>query len=158
MARLVMAGTLCPRPVLVSPCSLLAQQVQYQPHAHHHRCARGFAPLHQATSPTASAFSSAGIDYFQIISIFATISIKWPAQLTQLLTILSAFNFVRSLRAAALQGTPPHSPPAPPRLLTPPSQNLDLTAPECAFKVSYTSKWVFIELAPVGASRRRQGA
>ena len=36
-------------------------------------------------------------------------------------------------------------------------QNLDIVPPECAFKsVSYTMKWVGIEVAPLGAWRFAQ--
>ena len=52
--------------------------------------------------------------------MFASIPINWPPQLVELLNILSAFNL-----------------------------NLDLTAPECAFKISFRTKWAFIELFPV---------
>lgn len=97
------------------------------------------------STPSPSYLPYSGIDYFQIISIFAAIPIQWPPQLTELLLVLSAFNFVR---AAQLQsffsfGRSSH--------FVGLQQNLDLTAPECAFKVSYTNKWMFIELAPVGA-------
>jgi len=46
-----------------------------------------------------------GVDYAQVLSIFAQAQIKWPAQLKQLFTIFSAFSL-----------------------------NLDLAAPECAAK------------------------
>ena len=46
-----------------------------------------------------------GVDYAQVLSIFAQSNIRWPAVLKQLFVIFSAFSF-----------------------------NLDLTAPECAAK------------------------
>ena len=39
------------------------------------------------------AFLSIGIDYFQVLAIFARIKISWPYWVKQILEILSIFNF-----------------------------------------------------------------
>jgi len=38
------------------------------------------------------AFIAIGIDYFQVLAIFANSKVKWPPQIRELLHILSAFN------------------------------------------------------------------
>jgi hypothetical protein len=64
---------------------------------------------------------SIGIDYAQVLSMFARTNIKWPAIMKQLFNIFSAFSF-----------------------------NLDLSAPECAAKsITYPIKWAFVEVLPV---------
>jgi hypothetical protein len=64
-----------------------------------------------------------GIDYAQVVAVFASTNVTWPAQILSLYKVLSAFNL-----------------------------NLDLAAPECAIKtISYVGKWVFIEMLPVAA-------
>jgi hypothetical protein len=52
------------------------------------------------------ALISIGMDYFQVVSMFARTRIRWPPQLKQVFMILSAFNL-----------------------------NLDIAAPECAIPV-----------------------
>ena len=39
------------------------------------------------------AFLSIGVDYFQVLAIFARIPIKWPYWVKTILQILSIFNF-----------------------------------------------------------------
>jgi len=63
---------------------------------------------------------SIGIDYFQILAIFSSTRVEWPASIDQLFTIFSVFNV-----------------------------NLNITAPECIFVVSYRTKWYLIELTPL---------
>ncbi len=52
------------------------------------------------------AFLSIGVDYFQVLAMFARSNVKWPAGLQSLFLAMSAFNF-----------------------------NIDITAPECAIPV-----------------------
>jgi VCBS repeat-containing protein len=67
------------------------------------------------------ALISIGIDYFQIVAMFARTRIRWPALVKQLFLILSAFNF-----------------------------NLEIIAPECAIpEVTFAGKWLFIEGLPL---------
>jgi len=67
------------------------------------------------------ALISIGIDYFQIVAMFARTRIKWPALVKQVFLIMSAFNF-----------------------------NLEIVAPECAIpEVSFAGKWLFIEGLPL---------
>jgi hypothetical protein len=52
------------------------------------------------------AFLSIGVDYFQVLAMFARSNVKWPPDLQKLYLAMSAFNF-----------------------------NIDITAPECAIPV-----------------------
>jgi hypothetical protein len=69
------------------------------------------------------ALIAIGVDYFQILSMFARTRIRWPAAIQQIFTIMSAFNF-----------------------------NIDIAAPECAIpNVAFWMKWFFVEGLPVFA-------
>ena len=62
------------------------------------------------------AIISIGIDFFQVLAIFAQSSVKWPPQVLALMQILSAFNF-----------------------------NIEIVAPECLVAgISYREKFAFI--------------
>jgi hypothetical protein len=59
------------------------------------------------------AFISIGVDYFQVLAIFATSDIEWPQQILDLFRLFSIFNF-----------------------------NIDITAPECVVPdLPYSLKW-----------------
>ena len=69
------------------------------------------------------ALISIGMDWAQVVAMFARTRINWPALVKELFQILSAFNF-----------------------------NLELIAPECAIpSVTYSGKWLFIEGMPIFA-------
>jgi hypothetical protein len=68
------------------------------------------------------AFLTIGLDYMQVISIFAATRVAWPQQIQDLFRILSAFNL-----------------------------NIEIMAPECVFKgLQYTQKWGMIMALPLG--------
>ncbi len=68
------------------------------------------------------AFVSIGIDYFQVIAMFANSRVRWPPAITMLFRILSSFNL-----------------------------SLDITAPECSLpNMKYHMKWFFVEGMPLG--------
>lgn len=70
------------------------------------------------------AFLSIGVDYFQVLAMFARARVHWPAVLIEMFNILSAFNL-----------------------------NLELAAPECAIpEVSYAMKWFFSMALPLAAA------
>ena len=67
------------------------------------------------------AFLSIGIDYFQVLAIFARIPVKWPDWVRFVLQLLSIFNF-----------------------------NIDIAAPECLYRdFDYKWKWITTMLLPV---------
>lgn len=67
------------------------------------------------------AFLSIGVDYFQVLAIFARIPVKWPGWVKSLLQVLSVFNF-----------------------------NIDITAPECLVpEFDYKIKWIVIMVLPL---------
>ena len=67
------------------------------------------------------AFISIGVDYFQVLAMFATARVQWPQFLRDLYRLLSIFQI-----------------------------NIDITAPECAIpNVKYASKWFVIETLPL---------
>jgi hypothetical protein len=67
------------------------------------------------------AFMSIGIDYMQVLAIFANSKVNWPPQLKELFRILSAFNL-----------------------------NIEIAAPECLVPdVSFKTKWGIIMALPV---------
>jgi len=67
------------------------------------------------------AFLSIGMDYFQVLSIFARIPVKWPRWIKTVLQVLSVFNF-----------------------------NIDIAAPECLdLDITYANKWWFMILLPI---------
>jgi hypothetical protein len=68
------------------------------------------------------ALVSIGVDYFQVLSMFARSKIVWPGFIKDLFNILSVFNF-----------------------------NIEITAPECSIPdLSFAFKWTFTMLIPVG--------
>ena len=67
------------------------------------------------------AFLSIGVDYFQVLAIFARIKVRWPLWMKQILQVLSVFNF-----------------------------NIDITAPECIIpEFDYKIKWILMMSAPL---------
>ena len=69
------------------------------------------------------AFVSIGVDYFQILALFATSRVTWPATIKEIFTLMSAFNF-----------------------------NLEITAPECSFpELGFKLKWMLIMALPLAA-------
>ena len=73
------------------------------------------------------AFLSIGVDYFQVLAIFATSKVDWPPALQKLFQAMSAFNL-----------------------------NLEIAAPECSIPdVQYTTKWFSIQLLPLAACTLR---
>ncbi|MFT3986878.1 hypothetical protein [Aestuariivirga sp.] len=67
------------------------------------------------------AFMSIGVDYLQVLALFASTNITWPPYIRYLLTVFSLFNF-----------------------------NIDITAPECLVpSLEYEIKWWLVELLPV---------
>jgi cysteine-rich repeat protein len=70
------------------------------------------------------AFLAVGIDYFQVLSLFSNVKVKWPAFLKEIFRILSVFNL-----------------------------NLDLTAPECwAEGITFSARWYATIAMPLGAT------
>jgi len=66
---------------------------------------------------------SIGMDWAQVVAMFARTRINWPPLVKQIFHLLSAFNF-----------------------------NLEIIAPECAIpNVTYAGKWLFIEGMPIFA-------
>jgi hypothetical protein len=63
---------------------------------------------------------SIGIDYLQVVALFAQTNIEWPGDLLSLFRALSIFNL-----------------------------NLELMAPECSFKFGYETKWFWTESVPL---------
>ena len=69
------------------------------------------------------AFLSIGVDYFQILAIFANSRVQWPPLVKEIFHMMSVFNF-----------------------------NLEITAPECSIPdLGYYTKWMFIEALPLAA-------
>ena len=67
------------------------------------------------------AFISIGVDYFQVLALFAYSKIKWPPLLKQIMLMFSVFNF-----------------------------NADLTAPECLLpNLEYEHKWYGYQALPL---------
>ena len=67
------------------------------------------------------ALIAIGVDYFQVLAIFANARVSWPPMLKDLFHILSAFNL-----------------------------NLEITAPECTVpELAFQTKWYFIVLLPL---------
>ena len=70
------------------------------------------------------AFVSIGVDYFQVLAMFANSRVKWPALIKDMFHIFSVFNL-----------------------------NLEITAPECSIPdLGYQLKWFFIQSLPLGAA------
>jgi hypothetical protein len=66
------------------------------------------------------AIIAIGVDYLQVLSIFADTNADWPNSIQQVYNILSIFSF-----------------------------NLNVATPECSFPVTYEQKWFFVETMPV---------
>ena len=60
-----------------------------------------------------------GVDCSQVLAIFASTEVEWPASVEAVYRYMSLFNF-----------------------------SINLTPPECLFEVSYKTKWLFIEWFP----------
>ena len=70
------------------------------------------------------AFVSIGVDYFQVLALFANSKVQWPAMVKDMFHMLSIFNL-----------------------------NLELTAPECSIPdLGYKTKWYFIQALPLVAN------
>jgi len=70
------------------------------------------------------ALIAIGVDYFQVLAIFAMSRVSWPPMIVELFHILSAFNL-----------------------------NIEITAPECSIPdIDYPTKWMVIMLLPVVAA------
>ena len=64
-----------------------------------------------------------GIDYFQVLAMFANSRVQWPTYIKDVFHLLSVFNF-----------------------------NIELTAPECSIPdLGYITKWAFIQGLPAMA-------
>ena len=63
-----------------------------------------------------------GIDYMQVLAVFATTEIEWPAILQTLYASLEIFSF----------------------------NFLDIFPPECSLDVDYDVSWMAIQFAPLG--------
>merc|ERR1711871_416826 len=67
------------------------------------------------------AYLAVGVDYFQVVGMFAGSKIRWPPVLFRIMISFSLFNF-----------------------------NLDLAAPECSFPdVTFTFKWTVMQCLPL---------
>jgi hypothetical protein len=64
--------------------------------------------------------ASIGVDYFQVLALFANSKVPWPPLCKQVYRMMSIFNF-----------------------------NIELTAPECSFKFTYDQKWMAMEGLPL---------
>ncbi|KAJ8604097.1 hypothetical protein CTAYLR_001751 [Chrysophaeum taylorii] len=62
-----------------------------------------------------------GIDYLQVLSLFATADVEWPGVLQSLYASFAVFSF----------------------------DVLDVFPPECSVSVAYTTRWLSIQFAPV---------
>lgn len=70
------------------------------------------------------AFISIGVDYFQVLALFAQSNIVWPDLIKDIFNLLSVFNF-----------------------------NIDITAPECLIpSIQYESKWFATMALPIGSA------
>ena len=70
------------------------------------------------------AFLSIGVDYFQVLAMFANSKVEWPAMIKELFHMFSVFNL-----------------------------NLEITAPECSIPdLGYELKWFFAESLPLAAA------
>jgi hypothetical protein len=65
-------------------------------------------------------FIMIAVDYFQVLSIFARSKIAWPPAVERMLQLMSIFNI-----------------------------NIEITAPECSFDITYELKWTITMLLPV---------
>ena len=68
-------------------------------------------------------FLSIGVDYFQVLAIFANSRVQWPPLIKEIFHMMSVFNL-----------------------------NLEITAPECSIPdLGYYTKWMVIEALPLAA-------
>jgi hypothetical protein len=65
------------------------------------------------------AIFSIGVDYFQVLAIFASTEVEWPNSVQMIFRYMSLFNF-----------------------------SINITPPECVFEVSYRTKWFWIQWFP----------
>ncbi|KAH8060947.1 calcium ion binding protein [Aureococcus anophagefferens] len=68
-----------------------------------------------------------GVDYFQVLSVFASTDIKWPSALQDIYSALSLFSF----------------------------DVVNIFPPECSVAVAYDVQWLGIQFAPLGLRRIR---
>jgi hypothetical protein len=67
------------------------------------------------------AFISIGVDYFQVLAIFAQSKVAWPEAIKNLFHILSAFNL-----------------------------NIEIVSPDCIVPdITFKQKWIFVMLLPI---------
>ena len=67
------------------------------------------------------AYLSVGVDYFQVLAMFAASKTRWPPLIRKIMLWFSMFNL-----------------------------NLDIAAPECAFPdITFTTKWSMIQSVPL---------
>ena len=66
------------------------------------------------------AIVSIGVDYFQVLSIFADTKADWPASIELVYDYMSFFSF-----------------------------NLNVAKPECTISLTYDEKWFFVETVPL---------
>ena len=70
------------------------------------------------------AFISIGVDYCQVLALFASAKISWPDSMKKVFNALSFFNV-----------------------------NIDIAAPECLNPdISYRDKWIAIMIMPIARS------
>ena len=70
------------------------------------------------------AFISIGVDYCQVLALFASAKISWPDSMKKVFNALSFFNV-----------------------------NIDIAAPECLNPdISYKDKWIAIMIMPIARS------
>ena len=105
------------------------------------------------------AFMSIGVDYFQVLAIFARIKVRWPLWVKQILQVLSIFNFVSAGRSSDASffllslfhaNSDIFPPPPPPAHTTRTHQNIDIAAPECFIpNFDYRVKWTLMMVLPL---------
>ena len=66
------------------------------------------------------AILAIGVDYFQILSIFANTKAEWPELIVKIYDFFSMFSF-----------------------------DINITAPECTFSITYRRKWIIVMLFPL---------
>jgi hypothetical protein len=65
--------------------------------------------------------------YVQVLAIFASTEVVWPESVQMLFRLASLFNF-----------------------------SINLTPPECAFSVTYRTKWLVMEFFPTVSERNKK--
>ena len=66
------------------------------------------------------AIVAIGVDYFQVLSVFADTNADWPKSIEAVFNFLSTFSF-----------------------------NLNVAAPECTMSITYEMKWTAVQAAPL---------